>query len=326
MSVLGIHGTVNALSLMLTFSQTFCLKTNVGSHSLQPLPNCQILLTSLFPEECNCILFPPRSCRVPAACQCKQLPSVPRRRAPEVREQRRRLHGLREACPCRVAGANTRSCTHWKPGYLVLLGREVGCVLPIPCGIGAGGAGTGARWLFLWQARCVWAASGQGPARDACLLFPVSSCSSLREPALERASLLCVTACASGSVSSITKSLGASPRGSPLLGLTGSLPWLVIPQIHEILSVEQYFLQGGASTSPTPALPHLLLPGAFLVKLLPAFLPRNNLFCCPDSWGLKGKSSTFRESLFVFPVSSLLNEQGSQLWHNSADSVPCYWE
>lgn len=148
MSVLGIHGTANTLSLMLTFSQTFCLKTNVGSHSLQPLPNCQILLTSLFPEECNCILFPPRSCRVPAACQCKQFPSVPRRRAPEVREQRRRPHGLREACPCRVAGANTRSCTHWKPGYLVLLGREVGRVLPIPCGIGAGGAGIGARWGF----------------------------------------------------------------------------------------------------------------------------------------------------------------------------------
>lgn len=182
MSVLGIHGTANTLSLVLTFSQTFCLKTNARSHSLQPLPNCQILLTSLFPEECNCILFPPRSCRVPAACQCKQFPSVPRRRAPEAREQRRRLHGLREACPCRVAGAYTRSCTHWKPGYLVLLGREVGRVLPIPCGIGAGGAGTGARWLFLWQARCVWAASEQGPARDACLLFPVSSCSSLREP------------------------------------------------------------------------------------------------------------------------------------------------
>lgn len=252
MSVLGIHGTANTLSLVLTFSQTFCLKTNARSHSLQPLPNCQILLTSLFPEECNCILFPPRSCRVPAACQCKQLPSVPRRRAPEAREQRRRrLHGLREACPCRVAGAYTRSCTHWKPGYLVLLGREVGRVLPIPCGIGAGGAGTGARWLFLWQARCVWAASEQGPARDACLLFPVSSCSSLRG----RASLLCVTACASGSVSSITKSLGASPRRSPLLGLTGSLPWLVIPQIHEILSVEQYFLQGGAAQ-----VPHLPFP------------------------------------------------------------------
>lgn len=63
--------------LVLTFSQTFCLKTNARSHSLQPLLNCQILLTSLFPEECNCILFPPRSCRVPAARQCKQFPSLP---------------------------------------------------------------------------------------------------------------------------------------------------------------------------------------------------------------------------------------------------------
>lgn len=71
--------------------------------TLQPLLNCQILLTSLFPEECNCILFPPCSCRVPAACQCKQFPSLPHRRAPEAREQRR-LDGLQAACPCRVAG------------------------------------------------------------------------------------------------------------------------------------------------------------------------------------------------------------------------------
>lgn len=68
--------------LVLTFSQTFCLKTNVRSHSVPPFLNCQILLTSLFPEECKCILFPPRCCRVPAACQCKQFPSLPRRRAP----------------------------------------------------------------------------------------------------------------------------------------------------------------------------------------------------------------------------------------------------
>lgn len=63
--------------LVLTFSQTFCLKTNARSHSLPPLLNCEILLTSLFPEECNCILFPPCSCRVAAVCQCKQLPSPP---------------------------------------------------------------------------------------------------------------------------------------------------------------------------------------------------------------------------------------------------------
>lgn len=66
----------------------------------------------------------------------------------------------------------------------------------------------------------------------------------------------------------------------------------------------------------TPALPDLLLPSALSVKLLPAFLPQNNLFCHPDSWGLKGKSCIFGESLFVFPVTSLFNEQGRQLWHN----------
>lgn len=68
---------------------------------------------------------------------------------------------------------------------------------------------------------------------------------------------------------------------------------------------------------PTTTLPHLLLPGALLAKLLPAFLPQNNLFCYPDSLGLKGKTSTFKESFFVFLVTSMVTERRSQLWHNT---------
>lgn len=311
--------------LVLTFSQTFCLKTNACSHSLQPLPNGQILLTSLFPEECNCILFPPRSCRVPAACQCKQFPSLPGRRAPEAREQRR-LDGLQEARPCRAAGAHTRSCKRWKPGYWVLRVRELGWCFPSP---GAsvlgepGGAWIGISWGFLCQALC---ASKQRPACGACSLFPLSSCPSFRGPVLERASLLCLIACARGSLSSITQVSGGICSGEPLawsgwqLSLAGDspVPWDFI--CRAVLSAR------GCSTSPTPALPHPLLQSALLVKLLPAFLPRNNLFCHPDSWGLKGKTSVFRESIFVFPVTSLFNKQGSQLWHNSADSLPRCWE
>lgn len=265
-------------------------------------------------------LYPFSSTLLPSSLQLANVSSSPRFPAGVAR----RLDGLQGACPCRVAGANARSCERWKPGYLVLYVREVGFVLPIPCGIRAGGAWGHLDWgaLAFPLAGCVrvWAAPKQGRACDACLLFPLSSCPSLGGPALETVLPVPVEACPASA-----KSLGASARGNPLLGLGGSLLWLVIPQSHGILSVEQCFLQGGGgSTSPTPALPHLLLPSASSVKLLPAFLPQNNLFCHPDSWGLKGKSSLFRESLFVFPVTSLFNGQRSQLWHSSPDRVPCY--
>lgn len=49
--------------------------------------------------------------------------------------------------PC--GRTNTRGCEHWEPGYLVLHVREVGLVLPIPCGIPAGGAWGHLDWSML---------------------------------------------------------------------------------------------------------------------------------------------------------------------------------
>lgn len=199
--------------LVLTFSQTFCLKTNARSHSLQPLLNGQILLTSLFPEECNCILFPPRSRRVPAACQCKQFPSLPRRPAPEARE----LHGLREASPCRVANAG--KCKPWKPGYLVPGVREVALCFssPVPAVLGElGDTWIGLRWLFLWRALCARAEPERGLACDAFPLFPLSPCPSFRGPALrERHSCALLPAPVEACPAS-PKSPGASARREPL--------------------------------------------------------------------------------------------------------------
>lgn len=70
--------------------------------------------------------------------------------------------------------------------------REMGLVLPSPRCIRAGGTGIGAGVLLrqILQAWCAWAAPGQRPACSACSLSPVSSCNSLREPALERGPFL----------------------------------------------------------------------------------------------------------------------------------------
>lgn len=131
--------------LVLTFSQTFCLKTNARSHSLLPLLSGQILLTSLFPEECNCILFPPCSCRVPAACQCKQLPSLPRRRA------RRRGAGW-------AAGSVSLPCDGVALAAVSAANQDIWCCVfrrwalcfppPVASVLGElGAAWAGARWL-----------------------------------------------------------------------------------------------------------------------------------------------------------------------------------
>lgn len=111
-----------------------------------------------------------------------------------------------------------------------------------------------------------------------------------------------------------------SPQGNRLLCLAGSRPWLVIPQKKSHVSVEQHIVWRG-STRPAPTLPRLLLPGALLAKLFPAFLLQNNIFCYPRSLGLKGKPSTFKESLFAVSVTSMLTERGSQLWHNALLTV-----
>lgn len=273
--------------LVLTFSQTFCLKTNARSHSLQPLLNGQILLTSRFPEECDRILFPPRSCRVPAACQCKQFPSLPGRRARRrgssggSMDCRKRVLAVCLGLAPAVASAGNQDILFCMSGSWALCFPSPGASL-----LGEfGSAWIGVSWLFLWQALC---ASKQGPACVACSLFPLSSCPSFRRPALERASLLCLIACARGSLSSITQASGgvleplAWSQWQPPLAGNSPVPWDFI--CREACSARE------GSTNPTPALPHLLLPGALLVKLLPAFLPQNNLFCLPGSWGLKGKS------------------------------------
>lgn len=129
MSVLSINGTVSALSLRCPLAKRFAWKANLHSHSPQPLLNCQILLTSLFPVECDCILFlhPPaelpqlanvsNSLRLPASVPCK--------------------HGNSSGSTgCRVhilaawQGLRLPIASRWLSGYWAINVREMGLVLP----------------------------------------------------------------------------------------------------------------------------------------------------------------------------------------------------
>lgn len=148
----------------------------------------------------------------------------------------------------------------------------------------------------------------------------VSSCDSFREPALESVffsiASACYCLCSWKRVQHHPVSEGVS-SGEPL-ALACWQPPLASDSPDEISCIcRAIFCARKGNARPTPPLPHLLLSGALLPKLLPAFLPQNNFFCSPDSPGLKGKTNTFKESFFVLPVTFVVPERGSQLWHRT---------
>lgn len=217
--------------LVLTFSQTFCLKTNARSHSVPPLLNCQILLTSLFPEECKCILS------LHAAAEFLQLANVsssPRFPAGVPRPGWMQAVSL----PCARGW-------HCKPAELFGAARPGGGpVLPIPCGIRAGEL---------------------GHLAGGTLAFPLCG---LHQSPWKR-------------VQHHPNPWGHLLVGTPCLVLmAASFGWW-LPRPTRFYLESSIFCK----SESTPALPHLLLPRALLVKLFPAFLPQNNLFCRPHAWG-----------------------------------------
>lgn len=263
--------------LVLTFSQTFCLKTNARSHSLQPLLNGQILLTSLFPEECNRILFPPRSCRVPAGFLAN-VSSSPR--FPAAVPRRLPWAAGSASLPCawgshpQLQALETRIFGVACPGA----GPRASHPLGHPCCGSLGVIGLGYPG-FSSGRLCVHLSRGQLVVPAHCSLWhpalPLGgqpwtehhSCALLPVP---------VEACPAS-----PKSLGASAWGNPLFGLSGSLLWLVTPQSHGILSAEQYVLQGRAAR-----VPHLPFP----------------ICCCP----VLCRSSCFQPSSHRITFSAIL--------------------
>lgn len=103
---------LGALSLCRPLDKRFAWKTNVHSHSPQSLLNCKILLSSLLPEECGCIIFP-------------GLPAVLLRRA--------RGRG----CGSQWQAAGYQDICHWVPG------RGTASFPPHAVGAGELGAGQG---------------------------------------------------------------------------------------------------------------------------------------------------------------------------------------
>lgn len=307
---------------MLTFSQIFCLEDKCSFPLSSATSNCQILLTSLFPEECDCILFlhPPGE-----LLQLANVSNSPR--LPARVPGRRGNSGGSICCRERFLAAWQRLwlavASRWQPGYLVLDVREVGLVLSTPCCIRDGELGLGfcsggfssgrhgLRGLHVGRGRLAMPACrprcppvirfGSQPRRED-VPFPIPS--------------VCYCPCECKRVQRHPASEGVS-SGEPLALSCWQPPWAGdCPDKIVCICRAMLCLRRG-STRPTPTLPHLLLLGAALAKLLPALLPQNSLFCCPDSLGLKGKTSTFKKSLFVFLVTSMVTERGSQLWHNT---------
>lgn len=235
---------------MPTFSQTFCLEEKCSF----PLGTVTSDLSDFadFPLPRRMRLYPlsPSSCGAAAACQCKQLRSPPCQPALKVQEQWRLL--AVGAWPCRMAVAATRSSKLLETrifgagcrgdGHKVLSTSHCAC----PEGIGIG-AGVLLEVDFppvgMGCVDCSWVGAGY----DACSLSPVSSCSYLRGPALERGSLNCLRHCKH--VQHHPDSDGVS-SGEPLAPSHWQPPLAGDSPVQLYQSVEQYSLQGRAAQDP----------------------------------------------------------------------------